>query len=157
MITRTDARQVMEIPRGGANFFFFFFLQLEISLRSVWVSHETIVSQTLKAETAVRGNSPASLPSEYKPSQTCATSIWYWSGSPCNTTGSMAARWSEQWGEWSHNQFFRFTPQANSQAWLCLQQVGGWCRAGGMEVPSPSGTAWAWHEVSKLHTWICWS
>lgn len=132
MITRTDARQVMEIPRGGANIFF---LKLEISLRSVWVSHEAIVSQTLKAETAVGGNSPASLPSEYNPSQTCATSIWYWSGSPCNTAGSMAARWSEQWGEWSHNQFFRFTPQANSQAWLCLQQVGGWCRAVGMEVP----------------------
>lgn len=61
----------------------------------------------------------------------------------------MAAGWSEQWGEWSDNQFFRFTPQANSQAWLCLQQVGGWCRAGGMEVPSPSGAAWAWHEASK--------
>lgn len=51
----------------------------------------------------------------------------------------MAAGWSEQWGEWFDNKFFRFTPQANSQAWLCLQQVGGWCRAGGIEVPSPSG------------------
>lgn len=39
MITRTDARQVMEIPRGGANFFFFFFY----SWRSVLDQCESVM------------------------------------------------------------------------------------------------------------------
>lgn len=40
----------------------------------------------------------------------------------------------------------RPTPRPGS---ACSRLDGGWCRTGGMEVPSPSGTAWARHEVSQ--------